>query len=957
VSEEPVPSTSCRTVCPASRQHFCSRKPGHFGPHSTTTKPHGCHEIMVQWDDARPHYAGERPFPPPARPFEARLREAAAEEKRIQQDLEAAFVFGDLAERCPSVDPVHAFRCMLLPGHESAHRAKVESTPEGEFVWSDEIPTAGAEPYETHTLPSCDFHDDCGLANQASVTTTGRPTIHSWNRAECPRNYCDAAYCADECAERAPTVEAARQELLRPSSEWVKHSPRWLEGFPGMVIREPDGWDRENFAASWAEPITEEEFYRRAMLSSLAPAAASPPPVHSITEAGRIRKSILVVRSLPTGAYRAIEPMPTDATIISGPHWSSLGDRGYLMVEYGKPQPVLTESPSVWPTPQCVEVAPNGRRCELPNEHKGMHQASATSFVGRVLPRCVGPGDWECPKGCGWSEDAHEQCGECPTSVEATWPRHDDEGHRVNVPGEPTPDCPPSERGLGVCSTPDDQYLPARDPAEAVAAGPGEQECGNKHLGARIYCRQPRGHEGACWRTYLDEVNRKAEARKTQQAPYLLKTTDAAVWADEFLRVAARTGPIDRTMMIGWFANAFFAQECASSRNEVSELLKLASEEMLNIHVRRDATAWVTNPDGKVWETSGHLLVLRTALGNEAEFRWPGDFEPLPEPEEQEAAASDLRSRPKREPLGMECDHQGGAEYHCAECCPPEGCAMHPSPAPAGETSGVAIKLVKDAPSIAATPEQIAAWLKIPLAIRRCISPASIKVPIDTSDEFQPPLTADDEAWLQSVAVRDIHEKVSEAYEIVEVLRKQASLSVWTSEQLTTAGEALVLAMNGLGLLAEAATAKPDPDAYTEAEVAERYADRPASPITTAYCEFTKPDQVTIGVDRSFAVQAVSENLAQAVTVALNDGRQHTVTFGPWEVRPHPTCPDVREVLRRSVAILVSRLEDVQVGEWVPLGALNPVSREYPVVTTYGRFECREFPWGDGVFACWERTQ
>jgi hypothetical protein len=49
------------------------------------------------------------------------------------------------------------------------------------------------------------------------------------------------------------------------------------------------------------------------------------------------------------------------------------------------------------------------------------------------------------------------------------------------------------------------------------------------------------------------------------------------------------------------------------------------------------------------------------------------------------------RPAPKaRRPLGMECDHKGGAEYHCPECCPdPAGCDMHrpggPFPAPDGE--------------------------------------------------------------------------------------------------------------------------------------------------------------------------------------------------------------------------------------------------------------------------------
>lgn len=44
------------------------------------------------------------------------------------------------------------------------------------------------------------------------------------------------------------------------SSQWSKH-------FNVMVI-DPDGWDRENFEASWAEEITEDEFQHRLHRSS-----------------------------------------------------------------------------------------------------------------------------------------------------------------------------------------------------------------------------------------------------------------------------------------------------------------------------------------------------------------------------------------------------------------------------------------------------------------------------------------------------------------------------------------------------------------------------------------------------------------------------------------------------------------------------------------------------------------
>jgi|Laugrespbdmm15sd_2_1035082.scaffolds.fasta_scaffold16843_6 hypothetical protein len=51
-------------------------------------------------------------------------------------------------------------------------------------------------------------------------------------------------------------------------------------------------------------------------------------------------------------------------------------------------------------------------------------------------------------------------------------------------------------------------------------------------------------------------------------------TTDAAVWASEFNSVAQRLGysPMDEGWLIGWFANAMFAQEMAIRRvKEVSD--------------------------------------------------------------------------------------------------------------------------------------------------------------------------------------------------------------------------------------------------------------------------------------------------------------------------------------------------------------------------------------------------
>jgi hypothetical protein len=54
-------------------------------------------------------------------------------------------------------------------------------------------------------------------------------------------------------------------------NELTKLTPdEWLlkPAYRGMVIMDPDGWDRKNFEASWAEPITEDEFAKRMLMST-----------------------------------------------------------------------------------------------------------------------------------------------------------------------------------------------------------------------------------------------------------------------------------------------------------------------------------------------------------------------------------------------------------------------------------------------------------------------------------------------------------------------------------------------------------------------------------------------------------------------------------------------------------------------------------------------------------------
>jgi hypothetical protein len=52
-------------------------------------------------------------------------------------------------------------------------------------------------------------------------------------------------------------------DIKKSSHEWFK-DPR----FEQIVIMDPDGWDRWNYEASMAEPITEAEFRNRVRRST-----------------------------------------------------------------------------------------------------------------------------------------------------------------------------------------------------------------------------------------------------------------------------------------------------------------------------------------------------------------------------------------------------------------------------------------------------------------------------------------------------------------------------------------------------------------------------------------------------------------------------------------------------------------------------------------------------------------
>lgn len=70
--------------------------------------------------------------------------------------------------------------------------------------------------------------------------------------------------------KKRPTNEAAysegwdrifgKKKDLRTSDEWCNHFK--------VIVLDPDGWNREDLANSWAERISEDEFQRRLVQST-----------------------------------------------------------------------------------------------------------------------------------------------------------------------------------------------------------------------------------------------------------------------------------------------------------------------------------------------------------------------------------------------------------------------------------------------------------------------------------------------------------------------------------------------------------------------------------------------------------------------------------------------------------------------------------------------------------------
>jgi len=53
-------------------------------------------------------------------------------------------------------------------------------------------------------------------------------------------------------------VASSPETTRKPSTAWLQDAQ-----FAGVIVADPDGWDRRNLAASMAEPITLDEFKQR----------------------------------------------------------------------------------------------------------------------------------------------------------------------------------------------------------------------------------------------------------------------------------------------------------------------------------------------------------------------------------------------------------------------------------------------------------------------------------------------------------------------------------------------------------------------------------------------------------------------------------------------------------------------------------------------------------------------
>lgn len=79
-----------------------------------------------------------------------------------------------------------------------------------------------------------------------------------------------------------------------------------------------------------------------------------------------------------------------------------------------------------------------------------------------------------------------------------------------------------------------------------------------------------------------------------KQVELLLETTDALVWAEEFMKnFGDRLNEIDTGLMIGWFANAFAAKESTRSTDDEDGMVAHARKELERIYEDSDVVEWM----------------------------------------------------------------------------------------------------------------------------------------------------------------------------------------------------------------------------------------------------------------------------------------------------------------------------------------------------------------------------
>lgn len=72
-----------------------------------------------------------------------------------------------------------------------------------------------------------------------------------------------------------------------PTDEEVRKPEEWAADF-GIKVHDPDGWDRKNFAESWAKPISASEFAHRAAESTCE------------GDFTKLRAAVAAIRALPS---------------------------------------------------------------------------------------------------------------------------------------------------------------------------------------------------------------------------------------------------------------------------------------------------------------------------------------------------------------------------------------------------------------------------------------------------------------------------------------------------------------------------------------------------------------------------------------------------------------------------------------------------------------------------------